>query len=277
LPAIDPTSPTYFATTEAEDFVLDWHVDFRKGAAEILRSYLGQFGDKAVAYATNLALLTTARDKIVTKAYDTNTDIPALTRFDSKTLDALATLITKEEEGELASIQAEQDNLHEIASTIIADGVHTIAIHELQHRIDMLAGSLPLPAALEKYTGALHNADGEERGVASHAAAELSAYLADIARSPYPVWRLFQIARFVLDTNSWATPECYAGLVIIEELAARSNIPIGIPLIQAGSIQRKRIVAILLALAKDENLADSAERAWAELFSRPLTPFKELP
>jgi hypothetical protein len=133
-----------------------------------------------------------------------------------------------------------------------------------------------MPPRLEALVGPIEDA-GEARSGAVAARAELSAYLAELARDPLtPRVGLTLIARFLFDRRMAGTPECYAALVIVEGLADELGVHAGHdggpPLLADGAIDRHVAAQAFLALAAlpPERLRAAARELWETLFAAPL-------
>lgn len=167
-----------------------------------------------------------------------------------------------------APIQRAYDVVHEAFGRSIAE-------HEVQHRLDYEDGRLAqVPEVLAQYTGETESEDRVNRR-AERANAELSAYLAQIARRPAMArTSLIHVASFVMDRDAWSMPEAYAAVAIFEALADEAAIPHE-PLIARRRIDRgeaARIYGLLRERFDGEGLAALAGRTWARLYGAPLTP-----
>jgi hypothetical protein len=149
--------------------------------------------------------------------------------------------------------------------------------HEVQHRLDALASEPPrMPEALEARVGALME-DGKERRLAASARAELSAYLAELARDARtPKLGLTMIARFLFDQRLHGTGESYAALTILEGLADRLAVP-GKVLVN-HKIDRHAVAGVWLALVAlpPERLREEARKLWEALFGVPLPELRKV-
>jgi hypothetical protein len=145
--------------------------------------------------------------------------------------------------------------------------------HEVQHRLDALGPQpAPMPATLEARVGPLEQ-DGKERRLAASARAELSAYLAELARDARtPKVGLTMIARFLFDLRLQGTAESYAALAILEGLADRLGVPMPGKLVVEHMIDRRAAASVFLALVAlpPERLREEASKLWAALFGAPL-------
>ncbi len=151
--------------------------------------------------------------------------------------------------------------------------VASVEQHELQHRIDFATeNQMVFPSALESYVGPLRSTNGEQRPLAFHSRAELSAYLAEIGRGPTPKIVLTQLANFLLDKSHWGSAESYAAVVAFEFLAGALDIPIPAPLIHKRSIQGKVVATLYrsIASASSARLRAAAADSWSRLFKGEL-------
>ncbi len=148
----------------------------------------------------------------------------------------------------------------------------SIERHEVQHRLDALGPPQPMPRALEALVGPL-DAGGDDRSGAASAQAELSAYLAELARDARtPRVGLSLVARFLFDRRMHGAPESYAALVIVEGLADGLGVRVGTPLLTAGTIDRRAVAVVWEALVAlpPERLREAARQLWERLFAAPL-------
>ena len=125
-----------------------------------------------------------------------------------------------------------------------------------------------MPAELEAYVGASER-DGDP---ASRARAELSAYLAEIARDDRTTRsNVTLLSRYLFAKRLQGTAECYAALVTFEGLARELRID-GAGLVDARMINRAKVSDLFLALmAKTQpEIRDAAKRLWESLFQTPL-------
>ena len=150
----------------------------------------------------------------------------------------------------------------------------SIEIHEVQHQLDDGA-PLAMPEALQALVGP--PPAGEPMSFASRARAEMSAYLAALARDQAtPGVNLVLVARFVLTAGSWGAAEMPAALTILEGLRSQLQLPGGALLVDKR-VQREQaseLVLALLARPPDE-LRAAATRLWAASFGRALPPLEE--
>jgi hypothetical protein len=147
--------------------------------------------------------------------------------------------------------------------------------HEVQHRLDALGQEpLRMPKALEERVGELMDEDGKERRIAASARAELSAYLAELARDTRtPKLGLTMITRFLFDQRLHGTGESYAALTILEGLAGRfaSTAQLSTLLVN-HKIDRHAVASAWFALVAlpSQRLREEAGKLWQELFGLPL-------
>ncbi len=153
----------------------------------------------------------------------------------------------------------------------------SVELHEIQHKLD-LSGKLPMPRSLARLTGPARDRRGKDRALAVTARAELSAYLAELARSDVPRIVLVQLATFAVDERSWGLPESYVAVAILDELAGDLEIAAE-PLVLDGVIQRERVALRFAAVAArtPTELSAAAARAWEKLFRRKLPAVIALP
>ena len=194
-------------------------------------------------------------------------------------------------EKSLARIAAEAElrDLHAIGESIASDAsakafealrdalASSVERHEVQHRLDSRS-PLPMPEALAARVGPLVQ-DGRERPPAARARAELSAYLAELARDDRTGRvGLTMIGRFLFDRRLHGSAECYAALAIFEGLAGALAVPDAAPLIVRRSVDRSAVARLYLALAKEPpaRIRDAAKRLWEQLFARPLPELRRV-
>jgi hypothetical protein len=119
----------------------------------------------------------------------------------------------------LACLEEEADACRHLASAVDAVVVEILAekveTHELQHVMDGM--EVPHPEALLDLMPA-HSEDS-----ITFAAAELSAYLAEVARSPQP--RIALVHFLALAATKPHSPEGYAGRIALERLAIAGESP----------------------------------------------------
>jgi hypothetical protein len=157
--------------------------------------------------------------------------------------------------------------------------VRSIERHEVQHRLDyMRSEPLPMPPALERWTGPAE-VDGREHRSAARARAEMSAYLAQLARDVSTTKADTTLAlRFLLDQKMQGMAESYAALAMIEGLADELAIPIDAPLVEHASIVRERAAKLYLAILDKppEAIRAAAKRVWEKSFRCELPPLERL-
>ena len=80
------------------------------------------------------------------------------------------------------------------------------------------------------------------------------------------------LSQFAVAPVHWGTAECYAALVILEELAKELDLPERQPLVVAHEVDRERVTAAYIALTDlpREQLTSAARRLWERMFARPL-------
>lgn len=152
--------------------------------------------------------------------------------------------------------------------------VDSVERHEVQHRLDYgREGGLPMPPALAAYVGPAGEGESEAFRFAAQARAELSAYLAELARDTRSTRsNLTMIARFLFNPRLQGIAECYAALVIVDGLATELAIPKRGPLVRGGHVDRVVVSELYLALTArpPDELRAAAARRWRALFSADL-------
>ncbi len=193
-------------------------------------------------------------------------------------LDGLAARVNPGELGEVRSAERALHRgpvLHAYRTMAEAFG-HSIAEHEVQHRLDYEAGRLQqVPDVLRRYTGETESED-RVNVRAERANAELSAYLSQIARRPTMArTSLIHVAGFAMDRNSWRMPEAYAAIALFEALARERGVAHE-PLVASRRIQRAQIARIYGALREldGEALSALAARTWTRLYGSELSPME---
>jgi hypothetical protein len=186
--------------------------------------------------------------------------------------------------------KAEIEDLTAIDATLGAEGVAqafaalrealaaSVERHEVQHRLDAQR-PLVMPKALADRVGPAEK-NGHERSHAARARAELSAYLAELARDDRTGRvGLGAIARFLFDRRQHGSAECYAALVILEGLASELGVPQEGPLVVGAALDRHAASRLYLALADQppDRLRAASKRLWERLFAAPLPDLRAVP
>jgi hypothetical protein len=200
--------------------------------------------------------------------------IPGTLRLADAFLKSLSGFASK---GELAELRAIDEALGGAAEgkAFLALGdalAASVERHEVQHRLDVARRSPVMPQALADKVGPLR-LDGRESPRAAAARAELSAYLAELARDARTGrFGLAMVARFLFDRRLHGSSECYAALVILEGLAAELGVPAAAPLVADHTIDRRGAGRLYLELVKQppERLRAAAKKLWERLFEAPL-------
>ncbi|MGE3633385.1 MAG: hypothetical protein AB7P00_26025, partial [Sandaracinaceae bacterium] len=150
----------------------------------------------------------------------------------------------------------------------------SVAEHEAQHRLDYESDRLvTVPQVLARYTGDTEELERVNRW-AERANAELSAYLAQIARRSSLAWTSFiHVASFLMSRPSWRMPEAYAAAALIESLADDAGIA-HVDLIRDRTVNRAEVTRIYGALRSRsaEDLSALAARTWSRLYATDLPP-----
>lgn len=193
-------------------------------------------------------------------------DVEALTSFGARGAN-LAAARDAERALSGAEIRAAYDALVDAYAASVAE-------HEVQHRLDYVADRIVhIPPDLAELTGETESEDRVNH-LAERANAELSAYLAQIARGDVQTRTvLLHVASFLFDRESWAMPEAYAAVIVFSSLAAAANVPHG-PLVSGRSVVRSEIAAIYLALRTRTDLSEVAARAWTTLYGTTLATLR---
>jgi hypothetical protein len=165
------------------------------------------------------------------------------------------------------------------AFTAVRDALAaSVERHEVQHRLDALAARTVMPKALEDSVGPLLDGAGKERRGASRARAELSAYLAELARDPKTTRvGLTMIARFLFDRRAHGTGESYAAVIILDGLAEALEVGDRSPLVVRHQVDRHAAARDYLALSTmpPEKLREAAQKLWEKLFEAPLPDLRK--
>jgi hypothetical protein len=263
---------------DKKDRHTSWQVDFRKRANQMIREELIRAGDRVLT--EKLGQLLARRVEIFEHwdellGRDIQLSAPDTLDLDwdyQRRMDGKA---TKAEMGALADLQQELTSPAMLANfaRVYDHYARSVERHEVQHRLD-LSGEyiLKMPEALSKYVGELPNGYRGEGDMASSALAEMSAYLSELARDPLTVrLNLAMVAGFALNRNHWGGPECYAGLVILEQLAIETGIETR-PLVLGRHIQQDAVAETYQKLSEldESTLRSAAGSLWAFLFEHPL-------
>ena len=179
----------------------------------------------------------------------------------------------------LAALEAGLDapEVQRAFDAVRARVVASITRHEVQHRLDFMRGEIAMPPALEELVGPAQK-DGVERKSAGRARAEMSAYLAELARDELtPGVGLTGIFRFLFDTSLQGSAECHAAVAIAEGLAAELGVAAK-PLVVEGGIARDHAADLYIALATKPSteLRGAARRLWQKSFGLPLPELTRL-
>ncbi len=153
--------------------------------------------------------------------------------------------------------------------------IASIELHEVQHRLDNLhPDSLPMPPELAALVGAAPSENGDLRPPL----AELSAYLATLARRPDTIGvDLAILTQYLILEDHWNSAEFFAALVILEQLATSLGLEQR-DLIADHEVDRAAVVDTFLALTDrpPAELGDAARRLWQRLFGRPLETLRTI-
>ena len=197
-------------------------------------------------------------------------------RLDLESYASLEDLIPAEDWYELRDIDSQLAAARTVRSyRVVEDAVlRSVERHEAQHRLDYRAGRLDrLPNELEILVGPLGNVGGEN-SLAKGAVAELSAYVAELARADAtPKITLMLFAQNVLDDRRWGSAECSAAIVTLEGLAAQLRI-VGDGIVEDRLIRRWAAGALLLNLLTSDAgaIRAASRRLWEHLFEEELPP-----
>jgi hypothetical protein len=149
--------------------------------------------------------------------------------------------------------------------------VASIERHEVQHRLDALDEALDVcPAEV----AALAPCDAP---LGQRVLAELSAYVAELARGPGMArTNLALLARYLLDPDLVGVAESYAALVAFTGLARELHVRIPESLLGASGLDRAAAARLYQGMraAPAPALAAAAARVWARLYGRPLPPLR---
>ena len=153
----------------------------------------------------------------------------------------------------------------------------SIERHEVQHRLDQIT-PINAPKALDAL---IPEGAGKGAGVMrDHVKAELSAYLAQIAREEILTrTTLTMLVRFVADPRVRGSAESYAALIALEELSTEGGIKDVSPIVHDRQLDDTRIDHAHQALTAlpPEKLRELAKKVWARLYGRELAPLIALP
>ena len=209
--------------------------------------------------------------------------VPAKLRLPEGFAASVEGLAPRDEIRDLVEIDAAlDDRTRTDAFAALRDALaSSIERHEVQHRLDALGPQPPpMPRALEARVGPLAEHGKERRGAAT-ARAELSAYLAELARDARtPRVGLTLIARFLFDERLQGAPESYAALGIVEGLARGLGVGAGAEarILRDGAIDRSAAAEVYLALAAlpPDRLRAAAKGLWERLFGAPLPELRKI-
>jgi hypothetical protein len=250
-------------------------------AGELVRAEYGALPGLDTAAAVKLGKLLDRRRALfarwekIAAAQGMTLVVPAKLPLPDGFRESVKGLVPAEDLTELAAITgALEDRTRADAFEALRDALtSSVERHEVQHRLDALGPQPPpMPPALEARVGPLVDHGKERRGAAT-ARAELSAYLAELARDARtPRVGLTLIARFLFDRRMHGAPECYAALTILEGLAAELGVRVEAPLLSRGAIDQHAVAAVWTGLVAlpPERLREAARKLWESLFATPL-------
>jgi hypothetical protein len=171
----------------------------------------------------------------------------------------------REMEGSL-SAPGRQARIRALEAPLVA----SIERHEVQHRLDVLAG------ALDRSPPELDAVVRPDSALGHRALAELSAYVAEIERDTGTAkTNLALLARYLLDPDLVGLAESYAALVAFDgmarELGTRHDALVGPRGLDGAAVARTYLA---LRGFDPAALRKAAARLWRHLFARPLPPLR---
>ena len=181
-------------------------------------------------------------------------------------------------DGMLAELEAPRIHarLHDLVAA-------TVRRHEAQHGFDYdREAEARYPDALARLLGSPHDEDGNEIAIVASARHELSAYLSQVINDPVtPHAALWHLAQQTFSRDRAGTGEFYAGVVVLEGLAAQLGLDttlLSAPTFHRG-LDRERMATLALAIAKlpDDKLRDAASALWRELYGEAATTVVDKP
>ncbi|MBI4952086.1 MAG: hypothetical protein HY908_08635 [Myxococcales bacterium] len=274
LPALAPGAPLAFSRRPEDDW--PGRSSFELAAGEVERRELGAaLGADGARAGTLLG----ERERIL-DGIETRLAAQGLRLVGGRTLelpdgwlDSLGASARPEERAALAALAPElaRPELGRALAAATDALAGSIEMHEVEHRLDDGA-ELPIPLALGVRLGPAAVA-GQGSETARRSSAELSAYLATLARdTATPGVNALLVARFLLVDAALGSVEMPAAAVILEGLGrelglADAELPPGRP-------ARERVAALVLALLgrPADEVRAAAARLWAASFGRPLPP-----
>ncbi len=282
LPSIHSADESVIVRDYADERDIEWVTTFETAVHEVLREDASASGqrDAIIALAAAMARRRHAIESMTNELHEHGWRIPALETYRWDLVQAASTLELAEAatRREVRDAQASLDapGLAATYRALEEIELHSIALHEVQHRIDYEDDRrFAVPDALAAYTGRTESEDRVNR-LAERSNAELSAYLSQVAREPARARsHLVQISTFVMNPDGWGRPECYAALVIFELLARELGVTHG-PLIVRRRVQRAEIARIFLAARAHTGVevAAAASAAWRGLYGVDLPPLE---
>ncbi|MDB4942654.1 MAG: hypothetical protein JWP97_2188 [Labilithrix sp.] len=153
----------------------------------------------------------------------------------------------------------------------------TVERHEVQHRLDQIIKISP-PHALDALIPPGQGKSADD--VREHVSAELSAYLAQIARDEQMARTSFtMLLRFVADPRVRGTAESYAAIIATEQLAAELGVEGVAPIVHDRDVDDAHVDRAHreITAVTPEKLREAAGKVWARLYGRPLAPLLKLP
>lgn len=142
--------------------------------------------------------------------------------------------------------------------------------HEVQHRLDYATERLEIPEMLAHRMGGIETMGHRLHSHPMKAAAELSAYLSQIADDPAPRLAIVSMSRQFLNKYSMQSAHGFAGVVALEAMAKHLGIS---PEGALGRVATRPELARLMALVCQEKMSDvrqAARSAYRELFGEDL-------
>ena len=192
--------------------------------------------------------------------------------------EALGRLLAPSAVREWREINAELDTsrLRAAFDQVLGVFADQVERHELQHQLDFRAGLMAVPHELRAMFGLSDDAPVDVTGNVASCRDELSAYLAQIARSAdHAATNVALVSRAAFDRNLWGTPHSYAAAVVLPALSGEFGGPEG-KLIRGGAIDRALATDMILAVTARPGgeIARAAASVYGKLFGSDLPSFE---
>jgi len=285
LPAVAAKDDTLLVDLDSVDPDSGWQRDLRARAAAIVKGAFASVEGASPAQVEELGALFFQRRRLVRawmKSLDKQRYKLHIPRRFIPEADYANELVGRIPLTELREWRTIHERLSEAPMTAAFDALTarqalSVEQHESQHQLDFDRDRIVIPKPVAEILGWSSSDDAIDNKLARYVGAEVSAYLAEVARSPdMAAVVLMTLAEHAFDRDAWGGAYCVAALVVMDGLGREMGAP-DARLVAWGDVDRALLTKRFVTITEhpDAEIRAAARRLWESWYEAKLPELKQ--